>query len=94
MQPITERLPLRFPGNIGGTNWGGITADPTNGMIYINTYDLGWASRPDVNPGRGPRFIDQNGYPCQAMLWGLLHAIHAEASDIVRKAPLGSEVKH
>ena len=90
MQPVTEKLQLRFPGNIGGINWGGITGDPRSGIIYVNTYDLGWASRPEANPGRGPRFIDESGYPCQKPPWGQLHAINANTGDILWQVPLGS----
>jgi len=42
------RSTIQFPGGTGGVNWGGPAADPTNGMIYVNTQDgslVGWVER-------------------------------------------------
>src|SRR5262249_48529481 len=39
------RTAVNFPGDIGGTDWGGIAADPKLGYAFINTSDygsLGW----------------------------------------------------
>lgn len=36
---------IQFPGGTGGVNWGGLTVNPTNGMIYVNSHDtslVGW----------------------------------------------------
>ena len=45
------RTAINFPGDIGGTDWGGISADPNSGTIFINTLNygsLGWIEkRPD-----------------------------------------------
>jgi quinoprotein glucose dehydrogenase len=45
------RTAINFPGDIGGTDWGGISADPNSGYIFINTLNygsLGWIEkRPD-----------------------------------------------
>ena len=35
------RSTLVFPGSIGGANWGGLAADPTSGLVFVNTSDLG-----------------------------------------------------
>ena len=32
---------LSFPGSLGGMNWGGISADPTNNLIFVNDMRLG-----------------------------------------------------
>lgn len=34
-------LSLSFPGSLGGMNWGGISADPTNNLIFVNDMRLG-----------------------------------------------------
>lgn len=45
------RTAINFPGDIGGTDWGGISGDPTTGYVFINTLNygsLGWIEkRPD-----------------------------------------------
>ena len=42
-----------FPGAIGGTDWGGMSADPTLGYVFVNTLDyasIGWVEKmPDGN---------------------------------------------
>ncbi len=39
---------IQLPGGIGGVNWGGPSANPTNGMVYVNAIDtslVGWVER-------------------------------------------------
>ena len=39
---------IQFPGGTGGVNWGGITADPTSGYVYVNAHDtslVGWIEK-------------------------------------------------
>jgi len=47
------RTAINFPGDIGGTDWGGISADPTTGYVFINILNygsLGWIEkRPDTS---------------------------------------------
>ena len=49
---------IQFPGGTGGVNWGGATADPTTGFVYVNAHDtslVGWIERrrPGLNYGNG-----------------------------------------
>jgi quinoprotein glucose dehydrogenase len=32
---------LVFPGGLGGANWGGIASDPTSGLVFVVTQDVG-----------------------------------------------------
>lgn len=41
MPPGYKRLSVRFPGNHGGVNWGGMAYDPSLGFLFIATSDLG-----------------------------------------------------
>lgn len=34
-------LSLSFPGSLGGMNWGGVSADPTNQLLFVNDMRLG-----------------------------------------------------
>lgn len=38
--PDTD-ISLSFPGSLGGMNWGGISHDPNNGLIFVNDMRLG-----------------------------------------------------
>lgn len=49
---------IQFPGGTGGVNWGGATADPSTGFVYVNAHDtslVGWIERrrPGLNYGNG-----------------------------------------
>jgi quinoprotein glucose dehydrogenase len=49
------RPTLVFPGFDGGAEWGGAAADPTSGVIYINSNDVAWTgSLIESTPGVGP----------------------------------------
>ena len=46
------RTALNFPGDIGGTDWGGISGDPNSGYVFINTLNygsLGWIEKRPEN---------------------------------------------
>ncbi|HEX5048534.1 MAG TPA: PQQ-binding-like beta-propeller repeat protein [Gammaproteobacteria bacterium] len=43
---------IQFPGGTGGVNWGGVAANPTNGMFYAASHDgalVGWVQDKDPN---------------------------------------------
>ena len=54
----------------------------------------GTAGRGAVSPmpyrATSTRFVDQNGYPCNAPPWGELSAINASTGDVVWRVPLGN----
>jgi quinoprotein glucose dehydrogenase len=42
------RSTIAFPGSLGGATWGGVAADPSRGLVYVNTNDdgaIGWIER-------------------------------------------------
>jgi quinoprotein glucose dehydrogenase len=43
--PPTEDGTLVFPGNAGGSNWGGVAVDPERQIVIANVLDLPWAVR-------------------------------------------------
>jgi glucose dehydrogenase len=94
-----------FPGTAGGTGFGGVSFDPELGYIFVNTQSVGqlqkMAATPPGTAGRGAvspmpyratstRFVDQNGYPCNAPPWGELSAVSASTGDVVWRVPLGN----
>jgi quinoprotein glucose dehydrogenase len=43
--PPTLEGALMYPGNAGGSNWGGVAIHPARGLLVANTMDLAWAVR-------------------------------------------------
>jgi quinoprotein glucose dehydrogenase len=43
--PPSVRGSLMFPGNAGGSNWGGIAVDPTRSIAVANVMNLAWSVR-------------------------------------------------
>jgi quinoprotein glucose dehydrogenase len=59
------RSTLIFPGATGGTNWGGMAVDPTDGYVFAYTQDqgqVGWTEK--KKPGVEYSF-DENGSPLE-----------------------------
>jgi len=98
--PIGTKPALRFPGTMGGGNWGGVSFDTKAGLVFVNTSSLGGlgqmvparegAPMPYRNEGAYVRFVDQDGYPCQKPPWGELSAVNANTGEIAWRVPLGS----
>jgi glucose dehydrogenase len=99
-QPFDMKPSLRFPGTMGGGNWGGVSFDPKLGYIFVNTSNLGGtghmaaAAEGAAMPYRPiagyTRWVDQEAYPCQQPPWGELTAVNANTGDIAWHVPLGS----
>ncbi len=41
--PPTEQGSLMYPGNAGGSNWGGVAVDSDRQLLIVNTQNLAWA---------------------------------------------------
>jgi quinoprotein glucose dehydrogenase len=92
---------LVFPGSEGGGGWGGVAADPTLDLVFVNTRHLGVIGQlqPSMSSGVLPSFgkqkvptnfyVDQQGYPCNAPPWSEIVAVSARTGDIVWRTPLG-----
>ena len=99
-RPIGTGLTVMFPGTNGGANWGGASFDPTTGVLYVNSMDLGglyrMVKRPQgsktpyrVRGTKWGRFWDSNQYPCQKPPWGSLTAIDLETGEFRWQSTLG-----
>jgi glucose dehydrogenase len=98
--PFGLKTALRFPGTMGGGNWGGVSFDPKLGYIFVNTSNLGGTGRMAEAPENAPvpyrpiagytRWVDQEVYPCQQPPWGELSAVNANTGDIAWRVPLGT----
>ena len=92
---------LVFPGSEGGGGWGGVAANPTLGLVFLNTRHLGVIAQlqssmsSGVLPSFGKQkvpttfYADPQGYPCNAPPWSELVAVSTSTGDIVWRTPLG-----
>ncbi len=90
---------LFFPSTIGGGNWGGLSVDPSLGLLFANVMDIGqWGhmekrgSEYDRTSSDGPyaRFWDRKTHiPCQNPPFGELVAVDVASGDIAWRRPFG-----
>jgi len=92
---------LVFPGSEGGGGWGGVSANPALGLVFVNTRHLGVigqlqsSTSSGVLPSFGKQkvpttfYTDPQGYPCNAPPWSELVAVSSTTGDIVWRTPLG-----
>jgi quinoprotein glucose dehydrogenase len=89
---------LNFPGRQGGANWGGGAFDPTRGLFFINSNDLGQVEqltqREDGTLTTGDaisgRFSDRERHlMCQQPPWGSLTAIDVRTGEFAWRTTLG-----
>jgi quinoprotein glucose dehydrogenase len=98
-RPIGPKYTIMFPGTNGGANWGGGSYDPSSGVLFVNSMDVGalWRmiERPEGSEipyrtqSRGGRFWDKNQYPCQKPPWAHLTAIDLNTGEFRWRATLG-----
>jgi quinoprotein glucose dehydrogenase len=83
-----------------------VSFDPNLGYIFVNTQSVGQLGRLRTNPpgATGPdgqllppvqsqvnaRYLDKQGYPCNAPPWGELTAVSTTTGDVVWRTPLGA----
>ncbi len=97
--PVAPDTPtISFPGYQGGGNWSGMALDPAQGLLIVNTSDLGQVSQLVKSNGpvsyeRGPvygRFQqDDPRMMCQKTPWGRLSAVNITTGKIAWQVPLG-----
>ena len=90
---------LFFPSTLGGGNWGGVSVDPTLGLLFVNVMNVGqWGhleKRGDDyvrTSALGPyaRFWDPATHiPCQNPPFGELIAVDLASGDIAWRSVLG-----
>jgi glucose dehydrogenase len=90
---------LFFPSTLGGGNWGGVSVDPTLGLLFVNVMNIGqWGHMEKRGTeyvrtsALGPyaRFWDvKTRIPCQNPPFGELVAVDLATGDIAWRSVLG-----
>jgi glucose dehydrogenase len=90
---------LFFPSTLGGGNWGGVSVDPSLGLLFSNVMHVGqWGHmekrgsdyRRTSAYGTYARFWDRDArIPCQNPPFGELIAVDLASGDIAWRSPLG-----
>ena len=90
---------LFFPSTLGGGNWGGVSVDPSLGLLFVNVMNIGqWGhmekrgSEYVRSSAFGPyaRFWDpKTRVPCQNPPFGELIAVDLASGDIAWRSVLG-----
>jgi glucose dehydrogenase len=90
---------LIFPSTLGGGNWGGVSIDPAQGLLFVNVMNIGqwghmekrgseWVRTSSYGPYA--RFWDvKTRIPCQNPPFGELVAVDLATGDIAWRSVLG-----
>jgi glucose dehydrogenase len=91
---------LFFPSTLGGGNWGGVSIDPSLGLLFVNVMHVGQWGHMEK---RGSEYVRTSAYgtyarfwnrethiPCQNPPFGELIAVDLASGDIAWRSPLGS----
>jgi len=91
---------LFFPGTLGGGNWGGVSVDPSLGLLFVNVMNIGqWGHMEKRGSGYArtseygnyARFWNpQTHIPCQEPPFGELIAVDLTTGDIAWRSTLGT----
>jgi glucose dehydrogenase len=91
---------LFFPSTLGGGNWGGVSVDPSLGLLFVNVMNIGqWGHMEKQGSeyarksaaGTYARFWNpQSHIPCQNPPFGELVAVDLASGDIAWRSVLGT----
>ncbi len=97
--PLNQNV-LMFPSTLGGGGWGGVSVDPTLGLLFTNVNNLGQWGHMEK---KGDTYIRTSAYgpyarfwnrdtriPCTNPPFGELVAVDTRTGDIAWRTPLGT----
>ena len=78
---------IRFPGTLGGPNWGSTAFNPTLGYLFVASSNLGAANLGATSTNRFKE--GTSNMMCQQPPWGILTAVNVNTGDVAWEVPLG-----
>jgi quinoprotein glucose dehydrogenase len=91
---------LEFPSTLGGGNWGGVSVDPTQGLLFVNVMNIGQWGHLEKRDSDYRRTSDYGPYarfwnreeriPCNNPPFGELVAVDLATGDIAWRSVLGT----
>ena len=91
---------LLFPSTLGGGNWGGVSIDPSQGLLFVNVMHIGQWGHMEKRGSDYRRTSDYGPYarfwsresriPCQNPPFGELIAVDLASGDIAWRSTLGT----
>ncbi len=91
---------LFFPSTLGGGNWGGVSVDPSLGLLFVNVMHVAQWGHMEK---KGEEYVRKSAYgpyarfwnretqiPCQNPPFGELIAVDLTSGDIAWRSPLGT----
>jgi quinoprotein glucose dehydrogenase len=91
---------LFFPSTLGGGNWGGVSVDPSLGLLFVNVMNIGQWGHMEK---RGSEYVRTSAYgtyarfwnrethvPCQNPPFGEMVAVDLSSGDIAWRSVLGT----
>jgi quinoprotein glucose dehydrogenase len=91
---------LLFPSTLGGGNWGGVSVDPAQGLLFVNVMHIGQWGHLEKRGSDYRRTSDYGPYarfwnreeriPCQNPPFGELIAVDLASGDIAWRSVLGT----
>ena len=78
---------VRFPGSLGGPNWGSTAFYPDLNYLIVSSSNLGGAS---LGGSSANRFKEgKTNMMCQQPPWGTVAAVNVDTADVVWQVPVG-----
>lgn len=84
---------LQFPGSLGGMNWGSVSVDPNNGLMFVNDMRLGLANYmvPRANVAKNASGIEMGIVPMEGTPFGAMRERFLSPLGIpCQKPPFGT----
>jgi len=84
---------LQFPGSLGGMNWGSVSVDPNNGLMFVNDMRLGLANYmvPRANVAKNASGIEMGIVPMEGTPYGAMRERFLSPLGIpCQKPPFGT----
>jgi len=78
---------IRFPGSLGGPNWGATAFSPALGYLFVASSNLGGANLGGTSANRFKE--GKSNMMCQQPPWGVISAVNVNTGEVAWEVPVG-----